>query len=242
VFHRVQFWVLLLFLIYINDLPKVAEPAAIPIMFADNTSIIMKSDNSVHLQSELNIVMSRINEWFQDNLIALNLNKTYCIQFLNKSTNNLDIQNKIGNTNIATINEIMFLGLKIDNKISCKGHVDYIVPRLNSACYCMRAVKPYVLQNTLKLIYYSYFHSIMTYGLIFWRSSTESIKIFRLQKRIIRIMVGYKRNQSCRELFRKLGILSLPSSIFFHYLYFLVKTEINLQLILKYIIILPDNK
>jgi hypothetical protein len=188
----------LLFLIYINDLLKAVEPAAIPIMFADYRSIIMKSNNSVQLQSELNRVMSPINEWFQDNLIVLNLNKTYFIQFLNKSTNNLDIQIKIGNTNITTINGIMFLGLKIDNKLSWKRHMDYIIPRLNSACYCMRAVKPYVLQNTLKLIYYSYFHSIMTYGLIFWGSSTESIKIFRLQKRIIRIMVGYKRNQSCR--------------------------------------------
>jgi hypothetical protein len=185
--------------IYINDLPKVVEPAAIPIMFADDTSIIMDSDNSEQLQSELNIVMNRINEWFQDNLIALNLNKTYFIQFLNKSPNNLDIQIKIGNTNITTINEIMFLGLKIDNKLSWKGHMDYIVPKLNSACYCMRAVKPYVLQNTLQLIYYSYFHSVMTYGLIFWGSSTESTKIFRLQMKIIRIMVGYKRNQSCRE-------------------------------------------
>jgi hypothetical protein len=147
---------------------KVVEPTAIPIMFADDTSIIMKSNNSVHIQSELNIVMSRTDEWFQDNLIALNLNKTYFIQFLNKSTNNLDIQIKIGNTNIATINEIIFLGLKIDNKLSWKGYMDYIIPRLNSACYCMRAVKPYVLQNTLKIIYYSYFHSIMTYGLIFW--------------------------------------------------------------------------
>ena len=96
-----------------------------------------------------------------------------------------------------------------------KGHINYIIPRLNSACYCMRTVKPYVLHNTLKMIYYSYFHSVMSYGLIFWGSSTESIKIFRLQKRIIRIMMGYKRNQSCRELFHKLGILSLPSQYIF---------------------------
>jgi hypothetical protein len=105
----------LLFLTYVNDLPKVVEPTAIPIMFADDTSIIMESDNSVQLQSELNMVMSRINKWFQDNLIALNLSKTYFIQFLNKIPNNLYIQIKIGNTNITIINEIMFLGLKIDS-------------------------------------------------------------------------------------------------------------------------------
>ena len=54
-------------------------------------------------------------------------------------------------------------------------------------CYVMRLVKPYVTTNILKVIYHSYFCSIMTYGLIFWRNSPDSIKIFRLWKRIIRI-------------------------------------------------------
>jgi len=170
----------LLFLLYINDLPKVVETSATPIMFADDTSIMMKNKNNKQLQSELNVVMSQINEWFQENLITLNLNKTYFIQFSNKGINNSDIQIKIANVNIATINEIKFLGLIIDNKLSWKGHIDYIIPRLNSACYCMRTVKPYVHHNTLKIIYYSHFHSVITYGLIFWGSSMESIKIFRL--------------------------------------------------------------
>jgi len=67
----------------------------------------------------------------------------------------------------------------------------------------MRTVKPHVSFNTLTIIHYSYFHSIMNYGLLFWGSSTDSIKIFKLQKRIIRIMMGCRRKQSCRELFVK---------------------------------------
>jgi len=52
----------LLFLLYINDLPKVVEPSATPVLFADDTSIMMKNNNNEQLQSELNIVMNRINE------------------------------------------------------------------------------------------------------------------------------------------------------------------------------------
>jgi len=44
----------------------------------------------------------------------------------------------------------------------------------------MRSVKLYVSLNALKMIYYSYFHSVMTYGLLFWGHSSASIKIFRL--------------------------------------------------------------
>jgi len=89
----------------------------------------------------------------------------------------------------------------------------------------MRAVKPFVSQDTLKIIYYSYFHSIMAYGLPFWGSSTESIRVFKLQKKAIRVMMGSKSNQSCRELFTKLRTLPLPSQYIFSLLMFLNKNK-----------------
>jgi hypothetical protein len=61
------------------------------------------------------------------------------------------------------------------------------------------------------MVYYSYFHSIMTYGLIFWGNSHYSNIIFRLQTRIIRIIVGIRGRDSCREHFKKLKILLLQS-------------------------------
>ena len=82
---------------------------------------------------------------------------------------------------ISVANETKFLGLHIKNNISWKTHIESIKNKLSSACYVMRSVKPYVSVNTLKVIYYSYFHSVMTYGLIFWGNSPDSIKIFRLQ-------------------------------------------------------------
>jgi hypothetical protein len=43
------------------------------------------------------------------------------------------------------------------------------------------------------------------------RSSSYSKKIFTLQKRIIRIMVGAHPRTSCRRLFKKLDILTVPN-------------------------------
>jgi hypothetical protein len=65
----------------------------------------------------------------------------------------------------------------------------------------------------------------MAYGLPFWGSSTESIKVFKLQKKAIRVMMGCKSNQSCRELFTKLRILLLPSQYIFSLLMFLNKNK-----------------
>ena len=39
----------LLFLIYINDLPKAIEHKALPILFADNTSILLTSLNNIQM-------------------------------------------------------------------------------------------------------------------------------------------------------------------------------------------------
>jgi hypothetical protein len=89
----------------------------------------------------------------------------------------------------------------------------------------MRSVKPYVSQQMLKAIYYSYFHSLMSYGIIFWGQSTNSIRVFRLQKRIIRIMMGCNIRDSCRKLFINLKILPLPSQYILGLLLFVVKNR-----------------
>jgi hypothetical protein len=86
----------------------------------------------------------------------------------------------------------------------------------------MRLVKLYITANTLKVIYYSYFHFIMTYGLIFWGNSPDSIKIFRLQK-IIRIMMG------CRKLFPDLEILPLRSQYILSLLLFVIGNKSQFQ-------------
>jgi hypothetical protein len=44
--------------------------------------------------------------------------------------------------------------------------------------------------NTLKSIYYAYFHSIIEYTIIYLGNSSNSGKIFTLHKKIVRIVAG----------------------------------------------------
>jgi hypothetical protein len=68
----------------------------------------------------------------------------------------------------------------------------------------------------------------MKYGLLFW-GSTDSIKIFQLQKKVIRIIMGYKSNHSCRDLFVALGIFPFYSQYIFSLLSFLDKNKNQFQ-------------
>jgi len=61
----------------------------------------------------------------------------------------------------------------------------------------------------------------------FWGNSTESVKVFRPQKRVIRLMTGNNVRTSCRPLFPRLGIMTLSSQYIFSRMRFLSR---NLQL------------
>jgi hypothetical protein len=126
---------------------------------------------------------------------------------------------------ITKANHIKFLGLPITETTTWKTHIDAILPKLSSACFAIRSVKPYISPQTLKAIYYAYFHAIMSYGVIFWGLSPDSVKVLLLQKRVISIMMGCGERNSCRSLFHELGILTLPSQYIFCLLLFVVKNS-----------------
>jgi hypothetical protein len=112
----------LLFLVYINDLPKVVECKALPILFADDTSILFTSPNNLQMQSNFNLVSEQLNEWFKYNQLFLNFDKTYFIQFTNESKCTSDIQIKYEDNQVSLANETKFLGLFINNNLSWNTH------------------------------------------------------------------------------------------------------------------------
>jgi len=68
-------------------------------------------------------------------------------------------------------------------------------------------------------------YSIMSYGLIFWGNSTDSNNIFKIQKRLIRIITNSNKNAPCRELFKSLNILPLQLQYIYSILLFITKNK-----------------
>ena len=86
----------LLFLLYINDLPGSINNLSKPTLFADDTNIIFTHRNPTEFKEKSNIVFEEIINWFQINLLTLNLGKTYYMQFMSKNNNpvNVNINHK----------------------------------------------------------------------------------------------------------------------------------------------------
>ena len=126
--------------------------------------------------------------------------------------------------------------------LNWKSRIETILPKLSSACFAMRSIKSLVSQQMLKEIYYSHFHKIILYGLMFQGNSAHSARVFRMQKRIIRIMTGSRSRDSCRKLFGHLNILPLPSPYIFSILRFVIKKQgIFLQQITRYMNMIHDR-
>ena len=65
----------LLFLIYVNDLPKTINDNNIPILFADDTSIILKSHTPKDFQANMVKAFDSVNKWFKVNPLSINVEK-----------------------------------------------------------------------------------------------------------------------------------------------------------------------
>jgi hypothetical protein len=73
------------------------------------------------------------------------------------------------------------------------------------------------------MIYFSYFQALMSYGINFWGNSTYSTNIFKLQKKVIRVMTNIRNWYSCRVVFKELRILQCYSQ----YIYSLLTSLLN---------------
>jgi len=110
---------------------------------------------------------------------------------------------------LKTHKSTSFLGIVLDKTLSWQIHIDKICAKLKSSCYILRTLNPILSVSNLKMIYFSYIHSVITYGIIFWGNSTGSDEVFKLHKRAIRIITNSHGSTSCRTLFKELNILPL---------------------------------
>jgi hypothetical protein len=131
----------------------------------------------------MNKIFHEVSKWFIINLLSLNLKKTHYLQFKTINQDDLDTDIGLSHKLIFNSNCTKFLGLITDNKLSWKNHTDYLTTKLSTTSFIMRVIKPLMSLNTLKMIYFSYIHSIMTYGIIFMGNSPHSIKFLESKKR-----------------------------------------------------------
>jgi hypothetical protein len=141
----------LLLLLYINDVRQTTNNNSKTVLFADDTSMIITTPNPSNFKKSINKIIQDINEWFNTDLLSLNLDKTHFVQFVTKNSSLIDFNIMHGKKKIANAYNTKFLGLTLDNILSWRTHIDTIISKLSSASFALKVVKSLLSQDSLKI-------------------------------------------------------------------------------------------
>ena len=130
----------LFFLVYVNDRNK-ASHVLDPIMFVDNTNLFYSHQNIKTLFRTVNCELEKIYERFRAKKLSLNVTKTNYILF-HQDTLPLKIPElKIGNSIIKRKSSVKFLGVMLDEQISCKDHTKTIEKKISQKYWFIMSLK-----------------------------------------------------------------------------------------------------
>jgi hypothetical protein len=97
------------------------------------------------------------------------------------------------NKEINYCSQSKLLGLYITENLNSKLHIQNLYLNLCRIYYIIKSLKGNVSQQMTLYIYYAHFQACLQYGIIFWGHDSDYIKIFCLQKKVIRLISGIGR-------------------------------------------------
>jgi hypothetical protein len=159
------------------------------VLFADDTNILVSGKNVVKLQYKINNVMTELQMWFKLNNLVVNAEKMMAMSFHT-------LQNKrpvsphitFEGRNIQYNMETKLLGIYINENMKWNSHVKYLSSKLSTSYYMINSLRGVTSLHILRNTYFAHFHVHLKYGLTLWGSEPESRMIFKLQKKVIRII------------------------------------------------------
>jgi len=194
----------LLFNIYINDFPRTTNKLSQGIVLANDTSVLVTTSTYDELNHTCSSVLLHVSKWFQVDQFVLNANKTHAVQFTPHKVCCYPLNLTYADQILVETITVKFLGLQLDSHNTWMTHINSILHKLSTVCFIMRRLSHILNIDTLRIVYFAHFHTLIKYSIIFWGTSTTMHKVFVIQKRIIRIMLGIGPRNSCRTVLRNL--------------------------------------
>ena len=121
-----------------------------------------------------------------------------------------------------------FLGIILDQYLRWDKHAEYLQKKL--AIFCIKSIRKMTSLKTATIAYHSMFHSIISYGILMWGNSTRAHDIFILQKKALRAIHNLPNDASCKTLFRKTNIMTLPGIYIYELLKYVKQNESKFKL------------
>ena len=220
----------LLFLIYINDLPRALHNCKVT-MYADDTSLSFASNNIDDLNQFMNEDLDCLKDWLQGNKLSLNVLKTHAMVVgsrpkLKRISEEVSEQPSffINGTQIETVERTKYLGVQLDCHLVWDEHIKGMRNKVSRALGFLKYAKKFLQQGTLSKMYRGIVEPHFRYCCSVWGccGKTQIDALQRLQNRAARIVTNSSYHVSATGLIKKLGwptisdiILSETATIMF---------------------------
>ena len=124
---------------------------------------------------------------------------------------NYDISIKFNSVRLIPVDYVKYLGMFIDNYLSCNYHILQLSKKLSRANGILSKLWHYASTEICLQVYYAIFYSHLIYGCNIWGLTSEENlkKIEILQKRCIRIMTFSDSRNYTNPLFIKLKVFKV---------------------------------
>ena len=198
----------LLFLLFINDLPSISNFSSS--LFADDACLFLCNSSPTNLEIQVNSELAKISNWFKNNKLTLNYNKTFYMIFSTKKINyNFEI--KIDNSVICEKQTVKYLGINIDAKLNWKCQIARLSSQIARGCWAISRIRRFVKLPILKLLYFTLVYPFLLYCITSWGTAAKTYfnKIFIIQKKIVRIMTFSSYTSHTNIIFKNLKLLKL---------------------------------
>ena len=208
----------LLFLLYINDMPKCSNTLEFH-LFPDDTNLFFNNPNILNLETILNVELEKVSQWLFANKLSLNIEKTSFVVFhspqrwiahkLNLSSSSMSVK---------SVNQVKYWELIFDSNLNWKPYLHELRKKVSRGIGVLSKIRYYVTRKVLHQLYYSIIYLFLTYGLSIWGNTYSSTlkPLTTLQKRAIRTIIFSKSDEHSEPLFKELEILKLTDLVTLH--------------------------
>ena len=183
----------------------------------------MSDENLKNLEIRAGVELELVERWFRANNMALNSKKTKYILFqVPNSCKNNKFELKLGGEILSRVSPVnaeekfvKLVGVALDENLFFKHHVKQIKIKLNRANFILAKSGKFLTQEIRVLVYNTLVKSVLEFSSWVYGNSGKSIidELFRLQKKIVRNVMGVRRRVHTNSLFIKLGFLKLSDLI-----------------------------
>ena len=158
---------LLLFLLYINDLPLNIHGANL-VVFADDINLLITDSDVGSLQNKIDRVTAELETWFNMNDLVINAGKTGVMSFHNRQMNFLvKPQVTFNKMNLDYTVEMKFLVIRITETLKWNSRLQSLSSKLSKVSFMIKSLQEILSPNVIRNIYITKFQSFVQFGMLF---------------------------------------------------------------------------